>query len=198
MGRLNEWRGAAVIGWLAGAVRRFRRDRRGVLAVELAIAMPVVAGLLLSGIEVSRFVLLNQKIERATATMADLVSQAEILTGGDLNNYYSAARFVMQPYDLSVKGKVIVSSISAAGGNPAQINWQRAYGAGAGSSAYGMEGGNAAFPSGFLIRDGETVIVAEIFYSYRPLLVEEVMKPVSLYNHAIFRPRFSSLASLAP
>jgi len=187
-----------MIGRLAGAIRRFRRDRRGTLAVELAMAAPVVAGLLLTGIEVTRFVLLNQKIERASATMADLISQADILAEGDINNFYSAAGFVMQPYNLSVEGKVVVSSISAAAGNPASINWQRAFGAGAGTSAYGSEGGSATLPAGFLVRDGETIIVAEVFYSYEPMLVEEVMEPVGLYNSAIFRPRFSSLDSIAP
>ena len=53
---------------------RLKRDRRGALAVETAIATAVVIGLLLSGIEVNRYVLRNQKIEPASATMADLVS----------------------------------------------------------------------------------------------------------------------------
>ena len=64
-----------MIGMIGRVLRRLKRDRRGTLAVEMAVATPVVIGLLLSGIEVTRHVLLNQKIERASATMADLVSQ---------------------------------------------------------------------------------------------------------------------------
>ena len=65
-----------MIGMIGPVLGRLKRDRRGILAVEMAIATPVVIGLLLSGIEVTRYVLLNQKIERASATMADLVSRS--------------------------------------------------------------------------------------------------------------------------
>ena len=53
------------------------RDRRGALAVEAAMAVPVLAVLLLGGVEVTRFVLLNQKLERTSATVADLVSRSD-------------------------------------------------------------------------------------------------------------------------
>ena len=63
-------------GMIGRALRRLKRDRRGTLAVEMAIATPVGIGRLLSGIEVTRYGLLNQKIERASATMADLASRS--------------------------------------------------------------------------------------------------------------------------
>ncbi len=65
-----------MIGMIGRVLGRLKRDRRGILAVELAIATPVVIGRPLSGIEVTRYVPLNQKIERASATMADLVSRS--------------------------------------------------------------------------------------------------------------------------
>jgi len=59
-----------MIGMIGPVLGRLKRDRRGILAVEMAIATPVVIGRLLSAIEVTRCGLLNQKIERALATMA--------------------------------------------------------------------------------------------------------------------------------
>ena len=193
-----------MIGMIGRVLGRLKRDRRGTLAVEMAIVMPVVIGLLLSGVEVTRYVLLNQKIERASATMADLVSQSETLTEGGLANLFSATAYVMDPFDLAADGRLVVSSISATNGNPARINWQRVFGAGGGSgpgkggSAFGKEGSPASLPAGFVVRDNETVVVTEVFYDYVPAFMGTQLVSRSLYNYAVFRPRFSSLATLYP
>ncbi len=192
-----------MIGMIGRVLRRLKRDRRGTLAVEMAVATPVVIGLLLSGVEVTRYVLLNQKIERATATMADLVSQSETLSEGGLVNLFSATAYVMDPFDLEADGQLVVSSISATNGNPARINWQRSFGGGSGGSAFGVEGGAASLPAGFVVRDNETVVVTEVFYGFQPMffdtpLVRTQLMAADLYNYAVFRPRFSSLATINP
>ena len=184
-----------MIGLIGRVLRRLKRDRRGTLAIEMAVAAPVVIGLLLSGIEVTRYVLLNQKIERASATMADLVSQSETLSEGGLVNLFSATAYVMDPFDLAADGQLVVSSIS---GNPARVNWQRSFGGGGGGSACGVEGGTASLPAGFVVRDNETVVVAEVFYDYVPAFMGTQLVSRRLYNYAVFRPRFSSLETLYP
>ncbi len=178
--------------------RRLMKDHKGSLAVEMAMAMPVLAGLLLSGIEVTRFVLLNQKIERASATMADLVSQAETLAEGDLNNLFTASGYVVEPFDLASDGRIIVSSVGRIGTANAIVNWQRAFGAGGGSSIFGAEGAAATLPDSFVIRDGESVIVAEAFYDFVPVFADSVMGESTLSRYSILRPRFGSLATLLP
>ncbi|MFQ5617796.1 MAG: TadE/TadG family type IV pilus assembly protein [Rhodospirillales bacterium] len=187
-----------MIGMIGRVLRRLKRDRRGTLAVEMAVATPVVVGLLLSGIEVTRYVLLNQKIERASATMADLVSQAETLSEGGLINLFSATAYVMDPFDLAADGRLVVSSISGDDDNRARINWQRSFGGGSGGSAFGVEGGRATLPAGFVVRDKETVVVTEVFYDYVPAFLGTQLVARNLYNYAVFRPRFSALATLNP
>jgi len=178
--------------------RRLIRDRKGSLAIEMAMAMPVLAGLLLSGIEVTRFVLLNQKIERASATMADLVSQADTLSEGDLGNLFLASGYVVEPFDLTGDGRIVVSSIGMPGTANAVVNWQRAFGAGSGSSAFGIEGGTAVLPANFTIRDGESIIVAEAFYDFSPVFMGTVINSATVSRYSILRPRFGSLATLLP
>ena len=77
------------------------RDRRGALAVEAAMAVPVLAVLLLGGVEVTRFVLLNQKLERTSATVADLVSRSEKIYAAELPTVFAAAGFSFDPFDLA-------------------------------------------------------------------------------------------------
>ncbi|MCB2101947.1 MAG: pilus assembly protein [Rhodobacterales bacterium] len=182
--------------WLR-PLRRWLRDDRGTLALELAFAMPVVLVLLYSGIEVTRYVMLNQKVERTAATLADLVSQAEDLTEGGLATLFEAANFVMDPYSISGDGLVVVSSI-VNHGNGAVISWQRNHGGGSGGSAFGAQGGSASLPPGFVVRENETAVVAEVYFDYEPILLRSVVETQTLYTFALFRPRFSSLETLLP
>ena len=181
-----------------GALRKFLADRRGTLAVEMAMAMPVLFALMLAGVEVTRYVLLNQKIERTSATMADLVAQAEVLSEAGLINLTGAAQHVMTPYDIAGDGRIVVSSLTNPSGSEARVAWQRGFGAGGGASHFGIQGGAATLPDGFIVRASENVIAVEVFYAYEPLLATKIMDPHEVYNFALFRPRFGSLASLQP
>ncbi|GAB6053448.1 pilus assembly protein [Magnetospira thiophila] len=187
---------------MTGSWEKFVADRRGVLAVEIAFAIPLLLGLILSGVEITRYVLLNQKIERTTMTVADLVSQAETLTGAEVDNLFVAGDFVMEPFDINTDGQVIVSSLVGNAGG-ATVAWQRTYGGGTGGSRFGTAGGSAVLPSGFAIESGESVVVAEVFYDYTPMfmggdLVEGVVGNVQLYNSALFRPRFTNVIAYTP
>lgn len=177
-------------------VRRLREDHRGAIAVELALFAPVLVMLVTSGVELNRYILLSQKIERASVTIADLTSQAETLTEADLTSLFGVIGQVMKPYDLTGVGQVIVSSVGAENGNAPIINWQRSFGLTTNSSAFGAQGGVPTLPVGFVLRDGESVIVAEVFYDYTPIIVSNIIDPVTLYNVSYFRPRYGSLNRL--
>jgi len=179
-------------------LRKFLKDRHGTLAVEMAMATPVIFGLLVAGVEVTRYVLLNQKVERTSATMADLVSQAEVLSEAGLNNLFAAGNHVMAPYDLGSDGRIIVSSIVNQDGAQATIAWQRSYGGGGGASVFGSESNMAQLPTDFVVRSGENVITVEVFFDYEPMLVTPAVTSTNVYNAALFRPRFGSLAAIAP
>lgn len=176
-----------------------RRDRRGSLAVEVAMTVPVLATLLLGGVEMTRYVLLNQKLERASATMADLVSQARMAHAAELSTLFIAAEQTVEPFDLADKGRIIISSIAKSSGTPVRVVWQRAFGSGSGSSAFGVEGGAAALPVGFQVLNGENVIVGEAFFDFVPLFGGDmfgVLDARTLYAASMMRPRFGSLTVL--
>lgn len=175
---------------------RLARDRRGTLVVEVAMATPILVGLLLTGVEVTRYVLLNQKLERASATMADLVSQAEKVSEADLATLFIATRYTVEPFDLAGDGRVIVSSITKSSGTAPRVLWQRAFGAGSGSSSYGIEGSSATLPAGFVVRDGENVIVGEAFFDFVPVFGGDLLGNTTLHTSAVLRPRFGSLTSV--
>ncbi len=180
--------------------RRLMRACRGAVATEFAMAMPVIMLIVLGGSEIARYALLHQKLARAAVTMADLVSQAEEISEADIAQLFSAVDPVMSPFRMGADGIVILSSVTASGGDPAQVAWQRSGGGtfATANSGLGPEGGAASLPAGFVVRDGETAIVAEVFYSFAPLFTAGLIPVSTLYQRALFRPRFGSLAAVAP
>jgi Flp pilus assembly protein TadG len=184
---------------LAGLIGRLRRDQRGGVLVEAAFVIPITLVLLLAGFEVARLTLIHQKMDRAATAMADLVSQSEDITVSQLNDMFNAIQHIMEPFDMASKGVVIVSSIGTPISNPTTIYWQR-NGAGGitATSQIGTEGNPPTLPTGFVVRDGEGLIVAEVYYDYAPFLFWDIFTPNQLYHRAFFRPRYGGLDVLTP
>lgn len=187
--------------------RRFTRkcralwdDRGGASLIELGFAMPILVTLLLGGVEIARYVLLHQKLDRVSSSIADLVSQAETISVPDLQNIFDAAQFVAKPFDLPASGTVIVSSVSNPIGTPGtKVNWQKS---GAGNipatSQVGAPGSAATLPRGFTVADGQTIIIAEVFFDYAPWILGEFTQANQIYHRALFRPRYGGLTTLSP
>lgn len=182
-------------------IHRFRAETRGSLLIETAFAVPIVAMMAISGAEFARYTMLHQKVDRVTATMGDLVSQAQTIADQDFVNLFAAVDQVMLPFELGADGVILVSSISipasTPGGTPI-VNWQKTTGSLSALSKFGVKDGPATFPAGFSVRDGETVIVSETYYNYTPFFYDELIGPSQLYKVAFFRPRLSRLEDITP
>lgn len=177
----------------------FGRDVRGAVLPELAMALPMLILITLGGIEVARYALLHQKLDRVAASVGDLVAQAQTLTVADVNNLFDAVDHVAKPFELAADGLVVVSSVSKDTSTPPAMNWQQTGGGTLiASSQIGTPGGAVTLPAGFVMPDGDTVIIAEVFYDYTPWIVGGVTGPAQLYHRAIFRPRLGTLQAISP
>lgn len=196
--------GRGILSKLRGrlhAVRRFGGDTSGAVLAEFALAFPLLVTLIIGGVEIGRFVLLEQKMESVAVETADLVAQIDAVsvTTADLNDIFSAVDHIAAPFTLDTNGKVIVTEIGKTNGGPVTINWQRAGGGtGSGTSRIGAPGSAPTLPTGFVIRDGEALIVSETFYNFTPLFGGNwtPLAATQLYNIAYYRPRFGTLATL--
>ena len=170
----------------------FGEDRRGAVLVELAFAVPVALIIVIGTFDTARLVMLHQKVDRASSAMADLVSQPETFDpDANLTPLYSAATRLVEPFDLQSNGVVIISEVVGQNDASGLIVWQRSGGGGySGSSNIGSEGGTANLPDAFTtIREGETLVVAEVFYDYEPLFLDYVLGPQLIEHQAFRRPR---------
>jgi Flp pilus assembly protein TadG len=169
----------------------------GNIAVEFALTLPVLMLLMLGSAEMARFVILHQKIDRVAVTMSDLVARAETISESELVDIFIAADQVAEPFDLLNLGIVIVSAVTNDDGTGPTVAWQRS-GAGTAShdSQIGTEGNPATLTADFEVREGETAIIAEVFYDFEPFLSELIVEPQTLYRRAHHRPRLGTLEEI--
>ncbi len=180
--------------------RKFKKDQDGVALVEFAMLLPLLMLLAAGSFEVGRYALLTQKRDRIAATVGDLVARAEALTAAEIDNLFNATDFLARPFDFAGDGMVVISSVIGRNGQPPLIIGQRVRGAITGQASHvGALNGNALLPesftaaSGQTLEDGETVIVAEVFYDYSPYMTGDIglFNNMIFYRNAFFRPRLS-------
>ncbi|MBN4016653.1 pilus assembly protein [Rhodospirillaceae bacterium AH-315-P19] len=127
-----------------------RKDQRGSVLVEIAFILPILVTMMLAGVELSRYVLLQQKLDAIAITTADLVSQREEISAATVDQIFAAAGHVIAPFTFGADGIVMVTSVSASGGNGPRVDWQRSGGGMlSASSTIGTPGGGGDASSWF-------------------------------------------------
>lgn len=172
------------------------RSRSGIASVEFALMLPLFISFTFGAIEVTRYVLITQKLERVSISLSDLVAQSKEISSSDLNQLISAATQLMSPYDFNTNGYAIISSVSKTGNNPPVINWQYKNGIYVQESTIGTSGNEADMPDNFTMNGNDTVIVAEVFFNYEPILSGTIFNNSQMYRHSIHKPRLGNLTTL--
>jgi Flp pilus assembly protein TadG len=179
-------------------LRALKTGEKGSVLIELALVVPALLVLVSGGFEITRYALLYQKINRIAVSMADLASQAKQISNTDIVGLFDAVTTIGQPFDMATNGEVIVTSVSLDADGDPTVNWQRnGGGAYMGASKIGSPGAAATLPAGFVVHEGDTVIIAEAFYDYAPVLFDDLLPPTIVYNVAYFRPRLGTLDTIS-
>jgi len=177
--------------------RRFGAEERGVAAIEFALVLPVFVLLALGCFEVPRYVLTYQQLVRTSASVADLVAQAdEPITGQQLADIFSAGKMMMEPYDVVTNGEIVVSSINNPAGAGVILTWQKKNGAVSTASKIGLEGaqGNSVkIPAPLMPDADQEVLAAEVFFTYVPVFSTLIYNGSQLYMVSYSRPRNKNL-----
>lgn len=177
--------------------RFFARAQDGIAYLEFAIALPFLIALFLGAVEVTRYIIIVQKVEKATVTVTDVVAQSTTIGTTQLNQLVQAVAQIMQPYSFSSNGYVIITSVSRTGTNPPVVRWQyKGGGSWIQPSLIGAPGGNATLPAGITLDDKENVIVAEVYYNFSTILATSVISSGQIYKVSVFKPRLGDLTTL--
>ena len=186
-------------------IRTMLRDTRGAALIEFVMFAPIVAVLAYGATEISRYILLQQKLERMSYTVNDMVTMAEgaqqgtdptplTLTLTRLNQILGTRENQFSPFNFgSNAGGVIVTSIHQEPGEAPRIVWQHAVGAtNTGESTLGSGIDTPiTLPTGAPMFDDENMIVVETMYTYQPLFdrFSQLSDPKRLHKTTFFRPR---------
>lgn len=179
---------------------RLLRCHTGVAVIEFAFLLPIFIVLLIGTVELARFALVNQKLDKTATTMADFLTQRSVARFSEMDGFANSAVQIVRPFTFD-NGSVIFSAVTfrdtgtppCAGINVSCISWQYRP-TGTGNSRLGAIGGNAAFPGGYSVLPGQLAIVAEVTMDYSPMLsitgtIVPALSPQTIYKIAIFKPR---------
>lgn len=195
-----------MIRYLLHPLSCFKRAQEGVAYLEFAISLPFLLALLMGSIEVGRYIIIAQKVEKTAMTISDVIAQDDTISTSTLDTLIFASSQVMNPYTMGANGYVIVSSVKQtgaySGANPPIVQWQYTSsgenGSWTQSSQVGTVGYPAALPSGMTLNDKDNIIVTEIYYNYQPLLVSNgVINGATIYKTAVYKPRLGELSTLS-
>lgn len=179
------------------ALRRFRRDRRGVSGVEFAMTVPLLILLMLGVAELGRYGVFRMKLGNTVANVADIVARAEAADRDEIDELIATAPVLLRPFDQPERLRILVSAVQRTGStSPPRVAWRRAGGQfTAEPSRIGLDGADATIPDDLLSEAIGTLIVCEIMYDYEPWLLGFVVDHVA-YDVAFLRPRRAELAAL--
>lgn len=139
------------------SIRRFRRDQRGIAAVEFALLAPVMILLYFGMVELCQAHMAHKRMSHVTSMVADLTARAQTVSRADLTNIFNIGNQIMEPFSPGSL-QTRVSSISRNNAGVVNVNW---------SFARGMpvRSGTVVVPNG-LINNGESLIMSESIYDY--------------------------------
>lgn len=164
--------------------RRFRRDVRGVSAVEFALILPVQLIMIYGTVEISNILIADRKLVFATSTTADLFAQAKSVASPDIEDIFKAGTAVMQPFDI-MDISFVASSVVADGAGVTRVEWSEGY-----AASPRVEGSPYSLPPG-IVAPNQSVMVVESRYVYHSPLGKLLVSEVPLTDRFILAPRRS-------
>lgn len=182
-----------------------RKDERGVAAIEFALCVTVLVTLFIGSMELTRYILITQKLEKTISMITDIVTQTDTnsapLSTATMSQIFGATQDMMNPYPAGANVYVILTDVTKTGTANPKINWRYCGGgtlsSGITSKIGAANGADATLPTGFTMTDGEEVVIGEIFYQFNPITTQSIVPTVTLYRTAIYMPRLGALTTFS-
>ncbi|HWD27051.1 MAG TPA: TadE/TadG family type IV pilus assembly protein [Rhizomicrobium sp.] len=166
-------------------LRKFRRDNKGLAAIEFAMLAPVMAAMFLGSIELCDALNCQQKVTGMASTAADLVAQETVMKNADISNVFSAMNAIVYPYP-TTNLRIVITSLVDNGRGGATVQWSDAQNATARSV-----GATVTVPTG-VITSGGTVIMCEVTYPFTSAVNDYITGTPNMSEVFYERPRRTS------
>lgn len=192
------------------SLRRFRKNKQGLAAVEFALLLPVMIVLFFGVVEVSQLLSARAAVTSAASVTADLVSQKNVITGSDITNVFKAGAAIIYPFP-AADAKFEIYSIVDNGTASGKVDWSCELTGDplvsgnkptTGSSSVPLDANGVVTTGGEMIKASNldangvaqyggtgSVIIGKITYSYKSPSTQVVTGTNTLVNLFYTRPR---------
>jgi Flp pilus assembly protein TadG len=172
--------------WCRHRLLQFRRDQRGVSAVEFALLLPLMITLYLGGVEVSQAISIDRKVSLTARAVADLVARTTAVNAAEMTNILDAATTVTAPYS-SANIKVKVSQVYIKADGSSTVDWGAAK-----NTSKRNKNDPVTVPSALKMAGKDSYLIwAEVEYGYKPTIGYVITGTLNLTDQIYMRPRMS-------
>jgi Flp pilus assembly protein TadG len=172
-------------------LRRLRRNRSGMAAVEFAMVAPVMLSLYFGVTELTDAFICNSKVTLLASTAADLVAQDKEITNAEMNEIFNALTEVMKPYP-GADTQVVISSLLYDSPGKTKVAWSDTK-----NGTKRSVGAIVSVPSG-LVTAGNSVIFAEVKHMYTSPAGELIYGTIPLTENFYLKPRKTAAVTRSP
>lgn len=180
-----------------GFFKRFRRDERGVSAVEFALIAPFMILLYFGLVELCQALIAERKASHVASAVGDLVAQSESVTkaaGGSgptsLVDIYSIGNSIMAPFATSTL-QIRVTSITADANAIPKVDWSNGYG----GFTVLAKASTVTLP--MTLTAGDSIVMSEARYTYNSPIGYVLPKVQNFSEIFYLRPRRSDKVTCA-
>lgn len=166
-------------------LRRFRSDVRGVAALEFALIAPVMILLYCGMAELTMGMMAERRASHAAAVVGDLVAQSNQMNATQMSDVFQVGDAILKPFPAAAL-KMRVTSIKADATAVPKVVWSQ----GDGMTALTVNATATDAPAN-LLAAGDSVIMAEVTYTYDSPLHYAVPNAMTFHQKFFLKPRKS-------
>lgn len=175
---------------------RFRREERGLAAVEFALILPVMITMLFGMGELSLVVFCRTDIAQVTSTVADLVAQESAPSTTDMSNVYNAANTILYPYYPKIssgKPTIRVTSViwdtTTSSTTTGKVDWSCTQAGNGSLTVASRAKGNSVTFAQPLLSSGGSVLMVEVAYAYASPTSQAIAGSYTFKDQFYTKPR---------
>jgi Flp pilus assembly protein TadG len=187
-----------MIGPMSRMIRRFRRDQRGVSAVEFAFIAPILIAFYFGMAEITQAIIAQRRTLGAASGIGDLVAQANgSITASNVDDVMNMSNVLMYPYPVTGTAlKICIYSILSDATGKKTIDWYR--GKNESAATCSRSDTSISSLSAGVVGPGQSVIMARVKYTYTPTTHIVMKNLVPTFTRTYYlRPRRSAAITCA-
>lgn len=165
---------------------RWRRDGRGVAAVEFALTAPVLIIAFLGTYEGFQAAAAYRKLSSTTTELANVVSQYTTMGAADVATVTGASAQIMTPFPTSGLS-IVLSEITTDSKSKATVTWSQAYNGGTALT----QGASYTLPTS-LVTASTSYMLVQTTYAWTPMISGGPVGSINMTDQMYTLPRASS------